>query len=214
VAGYYIDWLREAGGTFRKMRIDAGSENVVIERMHLALHLQDTYTTRHVIIGKSTSNQRIERFWGSLRRGLLQFYMDLFGNLLERGHLDLNNEYQKDCLVFCFFDLIKHELEDYVTMHNTSRCKTKKGTGTPSGKPDILYNSPQAFGGEARYNYTLPNDLIDGLEDYAAREDAHGLSPETHDVFKRLTRVHGMHYPPADADDATQLFKKLSVLTV
>lgn len=71
-----------------------------------------------------------------------------------------------------------------------------------------------SLGGEARYNYTLPNDLIDGLEDYAAREDAHGLSPETHDVFKRLTRVHGMHYPPADADDATQLFKKLSVLTV
>ena len=54
--------------------------------------------------------------------------------------------YFRDCLVFCFFELIKQDLSDYVTMHNTIRCKAKKGSGTPSGKPDILYSNPQSFG--------------------------------------------------------------------
>ena len=69
-----------------------------------------------------------------------------------------------------------------------------------------------SLGGEARYQYSVDNDLIDGLEEYATREDPHGLSHDTYDIFKRLADVRGLRYPPADADDAILIFKKLSVL--
>ena len=52
--------------------------------------------------------------------------------------------------------------------------------------------------------------MVNDLEEYVTREDEHGLPDDLRDIFIRLTQLEGLNYPPVDASQATELFKKLS----
>lgn len=63
VASYFLDYVEEIAGVPRCIRIDAGTENGHIEDMQKAFHWNDDDAMtgdKSVIIGSSTSNQRIE----------------------------------------------------------------------------------------------------------------------------------------------------------
>ena len=59
--------------------------------------------------------------------------------------IDIDFTY-RDVLVFCFFGIIKKELNDYKEMHNTKTDKKNHVTGIPAGKPNVLYSASVAYG--------------------------------------------------------------------
>ena len=56
--------------------------------------------------GSSTGNQRIEGWWGTLRRQCLHFWIGLFKSLEEGGHFR-GSFLDKNSVLFCFTALIQ-----------------------------------------------------------------------------------------------------------
>lgn len=81
VAGYYVEALEEYGGTPRIVRGDFGTENVVVKEIQEHLRANENA----YISGTSTLNQRIECWWGYLRRQHIQSWMDMFARLQSSG---------------------------------------------------------------------------------------------------------------------------------
>ena len=88
VAQYYLDCVRQLGGTARIIRGDRGTENVnvaAIQRFFRRSSNDDFSGEKSFIYGKSTSNQRIEAWWGRLRQGCADWWIEYFKNLRDSG---------------------------------------------------------------------------------------------------------------------------------
>jgi hypothetical protein len=60
--------------------------------------------------GRSVSNQRIEAWWSQLRRGLTDWWIQYFKELRQSGLYCDTNIIHRECLTFCFMDLIRSNL--------------------------------------------------------------------------------------------------------
>jgi hypothetical protein len=75
IAIYYLDALKRIEKTPRILRCDAGAENSVVCLLQQFFRNEATdhfASSRSVIVGRSTSYQRIERWWGKLRQQGIQ----------------------------------------------------------------------------------------------------------------------------------------------
>ena len=66
VAAYFLDYIKEVGGVPRLLRTYGETENVLIHDMQAALradHNDDKAGQKSFIVGRSVSNQHIERYW-------------------------------------------------------------------------------------------------------------------------------------------------------
>lgn len=98
VAGYFFNAIKEMGGCPFKMRGDRGTENVTVKQMQT--QLVHEHNGRY-LEGTSTANQRIECFWGHLRKQCIQLWIDILHMIQDNGdftgdHLD------KNLVLFCF----------------------------------------------------------------------------------------------------------------
>ena len=110
IAGYFIDAVIKAEGCPERLRVDLGTENVIVADMQRYLHLtEDQPETVNVIFGPSTGNQRIERWWLILRSECVQFWMDLLDKLKADGHFS-DNFLDKALIQFCFLHIIQVSL--------------------------------------------------------------------------------------------------------
>ena len=60
------------------IRSDKGSENVLIESLQIGLRTNHEHKfsgEKSYIKGRSVRNQRIESYWGQMRRHTIDFYM-------------------------------------------------------------------------------------------------------------------------------------------
>ena len=99
ISGYFIDAIENIGGCPRFVRGDHGTENAHVAAM------QNLFKAESFKYGKSTSNTRIERLWGSLRQECMQFWIECFGKLKDDNYftgsfIDIN------LMQFCFMELI------------------------------------------------------------------------------------------------------------
>ncbi len=77
--------------------------------------------------GKSMCNQRIEAWWGILRRQGVHWWINLFKDLIDAGMYDSLDPVHAQCLKFCFMDVIQAEL-DRIAMHwNVHEIRAQKG---------------------------------------------------------------------------------------
>ena len=112
VAYYYIQAVKRKAGCPRRIRSDMGTENTYIEQMQIFLrrnHQDEMSGPKSFLYGKSTHNQRIEWFWGCLRKKVGQFWMDLFQGL-SNDTVDTSfcgSFLDKSLVQFCFIKLIQ-----------------------------------------------------------------------------------------------------------
>lgn len=87
IAGYYMDCVAECGGTAHIIRTDRGTENVMgdLQRFLRRNGGDAKRRDRSFLVGTSTANQRVEYWWGFLRRQCTNFWMDLFKQLQNDG---------------------------------------------------------------------------------------------------------------------------------
>jgi hypothetical protein len=96
-----MEVVQKLGGCPQMVRGDLGTENGQVARMQTVLSGQESF-----LYGKSTHNQRIESFWGILRRECTQYWMDVFRPLKDEGF------FTGDCVdislvQFCFTKLVQ-----------------------------------------------------------------------------------------------------------
>jgi hypothetical protein len=101
VGTYYISALQERKAAPRFVRGDRGTENSHIRTMQCLLLGDDSF-----IYGTSTSNQRIESWWGILRRQCIQLWMDRFEALKDGCYFE-GDVLDKALVQFCFTNVVQ-----------------------------------------------------------------------------------------------------------
>jgi DNA-binding Lrp family transcriptional regulator len=112
IANYYIKAVQHRRGCPQRIRADMGTENTHVEQMQKFLrrnHVDPHSGEKSFMYGKSTHNQRIEWFWGILRKEAGQFWMDLFADMAcNNGETTFCGTFLDKTLVqFCFMDIIQ-----------------------------------------------------------------------------------------------------------
>ena len=93
VAQYFVDYIRGIGGTARRIRADFGTENTHVAQIQrfLRRHNVDSLAKeKSFVYGKSAANQRIESWWSFQRRWGINWWINYFKDLRDRGNLLVN----------------------------------------------------------------------------------------------------------------------------
>ena len=214
VAQYYLDCVKQLGATARIIRGDRGTENVnlaAIQRFFRRSSNDDFSGEKSFMYGKSTSNQRIEAWWGSLRQGCADWWIEFFKNLRDSG-LYNDDVIHRECLKFCFMDLIQSELHRVVLEWNVHRIRPSTNLESPSGKPDILYFLPELTGAQY-YGIPIDMDEIEIAEFMCAeRQQAKGCCPAFKGLAEMIMEDEGLDVP-TNVDETRQLYLVLLDLT-
>lgn len=149
IAHYYLSTVRKLGFVPRVIRSDRGMENSTIECLQQCLryyHDDSLAGLKSFIMGKSTSNQRIESYWSQLRRAGIDHYISLFKNMRDTFVFDNSNPIHIECIRYCFGPLINLELETTLEEWNKHSIRKQKNREVPPGKPNYLFECSPEFG--------------------------------------------------------------------
>ncbi|XP_076842081.1 uncharacterized protein LOC143486114 [Brachyhypopomus gauderio] len=209
IGGYYLDTVRELGGTARIIRTDLGTENCTVRNIQLYLRHSDDDPQaggRSFIYGHSTSNQRIESWWGFLRKECVEFWLEHFHHLKDYGNFD-GGFLDKNLILFCFLGLIQDELDLVKDTWNSHLIRPSRNDLVPHGRPHVMYTLPELYGTED-YLCHVPEIECTTCEDQCThRCDV----PCDKDVFTICTHVMAQHHlsVPADVYGALDLYLSL-----
>ncbi|RXM31045.1 hypothetical protein EOD39_17359 [Acipenser ruthenus] len=100
--------VESLGGCPRIVRGDPGTENGHVRdfQRFLRRNVHDGMLIESYVEGASTANQRIESWWGFLRKECMEFWISLFGDLKDNGIYD-GGFLDKSLLQFCFMGIIQ-----------------------------------------------------------------------------------------------------------
>jgi hypothetical protein len=99
IANYFVQAVKENEGVPTKVRSDMGNEKGYIAQMQ-------TFLGGSFVYGTSQHNQRIESWWSQLRKGDVQFWIELFGQLKNDDKFD-GDTVDKNLVQFCFTKLVQ-----------------------------------------------------------------------------------------------------------
>ena len=123
IARYYIEALASLKRLPYFIRTDLGIENGHIAEMQSYLRRNGPGRNHAFLYGTSLHNQRIESWWGILRRQCAQFWIELFVQMKHDGHF--NGDFiDKNILQYVFIDQIsvctlRHYGFFFLSMHDS-----------------------------------------------------------------------------------------------
>uniref|UniRef100_A0A0F8C524 Integrase core domain-containing protein n=1 Tax=Larimichthys crocea TaxID=215358 RepID=A0A0F8C524_LARCR len=189
IAGYFMDAVLSTEGCPERVRLDMGTENVRLAEMQNFLHWSEgqVANTDHVTFGPSTGNQRIERWWLTLRNQCAQFWMDIFDKLRCDGHF-ADTFLDKSLVQFCFLSIIQEELDTVAATWNEHRIRRVHASRSPHGRPSIMHLLPELYGArDCRHRPAL--DKIEACVEECVFKDF----PCDEDVFHVCVDVMSEH---------------------
>ncbi|XP_046569551.1 uncharacterized protein LOC124277874 [Haliotis rubra] len=147
VAGYFIQEVQIRKGCPARIRSDKGTENTHVRDMQrfMRQNHNDQYANISFLVGSSNHNQRIEQWWGILRRMNAQNWMDTFSMLKDVGSFS-GDFLDKSLIQFCFTEIIQTELDQVVKLWNSHHVRSSRTSTSPSGRPFMMYNCPGVYG--------------------------------------------------------------------
>uniref|UniRef100_A0A669C4E2 Integrase catalytic domain-containing protein n=1 Tax=Oreochromis niloticus TaxID=8128 RepID=A0A669C4E2_ORENI len=110
-------------GVPSRVRTDRGGENNAV---CLMMNIFRGFDRGSALRGRSTHNQRIERLWGDLWRGMTNVYCDLFHHLEEEGIIDIDNEMHLWALHYIYLPRINRDLKDFTQQWNNHGLRTER----------------------------------------------------------------------------------------
>lgn len=109
IADYYIQCVTRLVGLPERIRADNGTENGHVAEMQMFLrrnHPDVFAMEKSFLYGRSTGNQRIESWWGILRKQSVQFWINVFQGIKENGYFS-GDFLDKNLIQFCFLNLVQ-----------------------------------------------------------------------------------------------------------
>ena len=189
IAKYYIDCVRQVGGTPSIVRADRGTENVKVAGIQRFLRRNDEDSfsgNSSFMYGKSVSNQRIEAWWSQLRKGCTEWWINYFKDLRDRGLYCDADIINVECLRFCFMPVIQDELQRVARLWNSHRIRPSTNQESPPGKPDMLYYLSTTTDDAEECKHALDASELDIAEELCCSNISH---PESYVQFKHLATV-------------------------
>ena len=83
---------------------------------------------------------------GQLRKEASNWWTAHFKKLRRNGLYCDTNAVHVDCHLFCYMAVTKKELQTVACLCNLNRNISSKNTGSPSGRPYLLYHHPERNG--------------------------------------------------------------------
>lgn len=102
-----MDAVKTFGGCPSELITDLGTEKKIMASTQ-AFFRDDENAHKYVAIPRK---QRIEGYWSQYRRNRSSWWINLFKDLVEAGDLNTGDALQKDCLWFCFAELLQEDLD-------------------------------------------------------------------------------------------------------
>lgn len=214
IANFFLSYVKRIEGVPKIVRADRGTENCHVRDLQISLRWrhQDSFRRyKSFLYGRSTANQRIEAWWGQLKRASTNFWINLFRALQDEGTFDNSNAVHVDCLRFCFTDLIQRDFDKVLQEWNQHRIRYQTGIEVPSGKPDLMYYTPEIYGSR---DWKMPllaseEDLNEVQMDYCSDYPLHGCSQEflagLNEIFGNITDRR----MPSTVGEALYLYRNL-----
>ncbi|KAJ8245053.1 hypothetical protein GJAV_G00276110 [Gymnothorax javanicus] len=150
IGGYFVKAIEEVGGGPRIVRTDEGTENIVVRDIQVFMcrdGLDGRAAERSHIGGASTANQRIECWWGIMRKEGIEYWIQLLGELKDQG-LFGGDFLDKALSQFCFMNIIQEQLNETRNVWNAHRIRPSKNPTVPSGIPNIMFSAPHLWGAD------------------------------------------------------------------
>lgn len=209
ICTYYMNSLRKLKFVPRILRVDAGTENVMMADVHTLMRAEhhDQFSRKCVIIGKSVHNERIERFWGYLNMAYARSCVNLFKDMRDFGILDVSNALQIECLRFCFIPVIQEDLMLVMDTWNDHRIR-KQTTRSPAGRPSFLFDCPEYLGYSDMSMYADMSLLQNCEEIVSVQLPIMGASDEFSELALEVMLMYNLHLPTS-LQDAMDLFVNL-----
>ena len=208
IAWYYLNCLQQNGYAPMILRCDLGTENTTLEFLQpfFRYNCNDNLAgVRSFMYGKSTANQRIEAWWGLLRKHCTGWWINMFKDLRDRGFYNGHDPIHAQCLRYCFMDVLRFEIQRTAAEWNVHPIRSNKNGECPSGRPDVIYFSPELY--DSR-NYGTPVSN----EDVAICKGLYGRSPPT-DCSDEFLALVGILRPgierPSTVNEAIDLYISL-----
>ena len=198
VAQYYLDYVRQITGAPRIVRPDRGTENVhveVIQRFFRRSADDDFRGEKSFMYGRSVANQRIEAWWSILLKQCTDWWIKYFKDLRDRGLFSDEDIIHRECLKFCFMDLLGNELHKVAQHWNTHRIRPSANLESPSGRPDILYFLSQV---NNTHDYATPVDLEEieiAEEEFAENAPQRGCSRHFNELAEMIMYDERLQMP-------------------
>ena len=209
IAKYYLDALKENEKAPRILRSDAGTENtmVLLLQQYFRHDSIDHFAgSRSTIVGKSTSNQRIERWWCTLRQQGMNWWINFFKDLRDTGTYDELDAVHCQNLKFCFMDLIQTDLDRIAQQWNVHEIRHQTNTSCMFGKPDTMFFLADLFE-TAEYGISIDTSDVKVCLDMYSRPKRHsGEFSELAHLLKPNLQM------PLDAEAGLQFFLELNNL--
>ncbi|KAL5016204.1 hypothetical protein ScPMuIL_005793 [Solemya velum] len=127
-----------------------GTENGFIEQMQIFLrrnHEDELSGNKSFMYDKSTHNQRIEWFWGCLRKEMDQYWLDFFQKLArDSGTTSFPGDFlDKSLIQFCFVEFIQRDLDALAATWNTHVIASKTNFTRGGNHPLMMYTLPELY---------------------------------------------------------------------
>ena len=216
IAGFFLEQVKRARGVPTILRCDRGTENSIVRTLQIALrtgHDDELSGLQSFMYGRSTSNQRIECFWAQLRRMLVHFWINFFRDMRDRGIFDNTNVIHIESVRFCFTSLLQNELNQAVYLWNNHSIRRQNfHNECPSGKPNLLYHTPEIFGMTDQLKPLLHSlDEINVVEaQYSRRYPQYGCSEQFVQVITEIVGQNIDNFEmPTTADEALALYTRV-----
>ncbi|XP_032219840.1 uncharacterized protein LOC116603023 [Nematostella vectensis] len=211
VASYFLDCVESVGGTARIVRGDMGTENgrVAAIQRFLQDEAEDSWSgEKSFLYGRSVSNQRIEAWWGQLRKGSSEWWIQHFKDLRDRGLFCDADAVHVECLKFCYMGVLQRELQSVARRWNIHRIRpSTRSNISPPGRPCFLYHYPEMTGGqECRFN--VDADDLDVARELCCHDLPQNSSPDFTELAELIMREEGLRMPE-NGNDARALYLTL-----
>ncbi|KAH3747056.1 hypothetical protein DPMN_181477 [Dreissena polymorpha] len=216
IAGFFVNFVKRIGRLPRLVRGDAGTENVWVRAMQIAFRFNDRENMSGMnsyMTGRSTGNQRIERFWVNLRVSFTVFWRNYFKDMVDSGLLRIDDPVHLECLGFCFIPLIQRDLNPFTHLWNIHRIRQQRHVEAPNGIPIVMYYQPEAYG-TRDFSFRLPCELetIDRIQErYFVKKPQFGCKDDFIPVLEHVCKMQREQLPiPESIEIATSLFLALT----
>ncbi|XP_034530357.1 uncharacterized protein LOC117805873 [Notolabrus celidotus] len=212
IAEYFIQCITPMGGCPERIRADHGTENGHVANMQMFLRRNHTDVfagDKSFLYGRSTGNQRIESWWGILRKQCVQFWMNLFKDLQENGHFS-GDFLDKNLIQFCFLDLVQEELNEVVRTWNTHKIRPRPGQDVHGGRPVLMYTVPQAYSAEDKLK-TVELEEVAVCKEECTPKSQFPCDETVFELCLLLMQENGWEIP-SDAFDAAELYISLRTI--